>query len=90
MNKHAELLNCCICKLWKPIGGDRVAANNGYCRFNAPATILPHQLSRKDISERNKFELRERAVPPRVFELIHSITNSLWICAQVKRLKTKR
>ena len=84
------MLNCCICELWKPIGDDRVAANNGYCRFNAPAAFLPHQLSRKDISERNKFELRERAVQPRVFELIHSITNSLWICAQVTRLKTKR
>ena len=84
------MLNCCICELWKSIGDDRVAANNGYCRFNAPAAILPHQLSRKDISERNKFELRERAVQPRVFELIHSITNSLWICAQVKRLKNKR
>jgi hypothetical protein len=84
------LLNCCICELWKPIGDDRVAANNGYCRFNAPAPILQHQLSREDISERNKFEIRERAAPPRIFELIHSITNSLWICAQVKRLKTKR
>ena len=90
MKKHAELLNFCICELWKPIGDDRVAVNNGYCRFNAPAAILPHQLSHKDISERNKFELRERAVPPRVFELIHSITNSLWIYAQVKRLKTNR
>ena len=90
MNKHAELLNCCICKLWNPIGDDRVAAKNGYCRLNAPAAILPQQLSRKEISERNKFELRERAAPPRVFVFIHSITNSLWICAQVKRLKTKR
>ena len=84
------MLNCCICELWKPIGDDRVAANNGYCRLNALAPILTHQLIRKDISKRNKFELRERAAPPRVFELIHSITNSLWICVQVKRLKTKR
>ena len=82
--------NCCFCEFWKLIVDDRVVAINGYCRFDAPAAILPHHLCRKDISERNKFELRERAVQPRVFELIHSITNSLWICAQVKRLKTKR
>ena len=86
-NKHAELL---YLRILEPIGDDRVAATNGYCRFNAPATILPHQLSRKDLSERDKFELGERAVPPRAFQPIHPITNSLWSCAQAKRLKTKR
>jgi hypothetical protein len=58
------MLNCCFCEFWKPIGDDRIAATNGYCRFNAPAAILPHQLSRKDLSERDKFELGDRAVPP--------------------------
>jgi hypothetical protein len=29
-------------------------------------------------------------VPPRAFQPIHPITNSLWSCAQAKRLKTKR
>ena len=84
------MLNCCICKFWRPIGDDRVAATNEYCRLNAPATILPYRLSRKDLSERNKFELGESAVPPRAFQLIHPITNSLWSCAQKKRLKTRR
>ena len=51
----------------KPIGDDRVAATNGYCRFNSPAATLPHQLSRKDLSKRDKFELGERALPPRGF-----------------------
>ena len=84
------MLNCCFYEFWKPIGDDCVAATNGYCRFNAPAAILPHQLSRKDLSERDKFELGDRAVPPRAFQPIHPITNSLWSCAQAKRLKTKR
>ena len=61
------MLNCCFCELWKPIGYDRVVAANGYCRLNGPATILPHQLSRKDLSERDQFEPSERAVPPHVF-----------------------
>lgn len=84
------MLNCCFCEFWKPIGDDRIAATNGYCRFKTPAAILPHQLSRKDLSERDKFELGDRAVPPRAFQPIHPITNSLWSCAQAKRLKTKR
>ena len=83
-------LNCCFCEFWKPIGDDRIAANNGYCRFNAPAAILPHQLSRKDLSERDKFELGDRVVPPRAFQPIHPITNSLWSCAQAERPKIKR
>ena len=84
------MLNCCFCEFWKPIGDDRIAATNGYCRFNAPAAILPHQISRKDLSERDKFELGDRAVPPRAFQPIHPITNSLWSYAQAKRLKTNR
>jgi hypothetical protein len=71
------MLNCCISELWKPISDDRIATTNGYCRLDAPAAILPHQLSRKDTSERNKFELRERSVPPRGFQPNHPITNSL-------------
>ena len=86
-NRQAELLFLRILKL---IGDDRVTATNGYYCFNAPAAILPHQLSRKDLSERDKFELGDRAVPPRAFQPIHPITNSLWSCAQAKRLKTKR
>ena len=82
--------NCCFCEFWKLIVDDRVAATDGYWRFNTPAAILPHQLSRKDLSERDKFELGERAVPPRSGLPIHPITNSLWSCAQAKRLKTKR
>ena len=70
------MLNCCFYEFWKPIGDDRVAATNGYCRFYTPAAILPHQLSRKDLSERGKFELGERAVPPRTFQPIHPITNT--------------
>jgi len=89
-DRGTSMLNCCFCEFWKPIGDDRVAATNGYCRFNAPAAILPHQLSRKDLSELDKFELGDRAVPPRAFQPIHPITNSLWSCAQAKRLKTKR
>ena len=61
------MLSCYFCKLWIPIGDDRVAAANGYCRFNAPAAILPHQLSRRVLSERDQFELGERAVPPHAF-----------------------
>ena len=83
------MLNCCICEFWEPISDDHFAATNGYCRFNAPITILQHQLSRKDSSERDKFELDERAVPPRAFQPIHPITNLLRSCAQAKRLKTK-
>jgi hypothetical protein len=89
-DRGTGMLNCCFCEFWKPIGDDRIAATNGYCRFNAPAAILPHQLSRKDLSERDKFELGDRAVPPRAFQPIHPITNSLWSCAQAKRFKTKR
>ena len=55
-----------------------------------PATNLTHQLSRKDISKRNKFELGERAMLSRAFQPTYPITNSLSICAQAKRLKTKR
>ena len=84
------MLSCCFYEFWKPIGDDRVAATNGYCRFNTPAAILPHQLSRKNLSKRDKFELGERAVPPSTSQPIHPITNSLWSCAQTKRLKTKR
>ena len=61
------MLNYCFFEFWKPIRDDRVAATNGYCRSNSPAATLPHQLSRKDLSERDKFELGERAVPPRAF-----------------------
>ena len=81
---------CCFCEFWKPIGDDRVAATIEYSRFNAPAATLPHQLSRKDLSERDKFELGERAVPPRAGLPIHPITNSLRGCTQTKRPKTKR
>ena len=89
------MLNCCFCEFWKPIGGDCIAVTNGYCRFNAPAAILPHQLSRKGLFERDKFKLGERTVPPRTVppragQPIHPITNLLWSCAQAKRLKTKR
>ena len=84
------MLNCYICEFWKPIGGDHVAATNRYCRFNTPAVIPPHQLSCKVISGRDKTELGERAMPPRAFQPIHPVTNSLWICTQAKRLKTKR
>ena len=79
--------NCCFCEFWKLIVGNRVAATNGYCHFNAPAAILPHQLSRKDLSERYKFELGERVVPPRAGLPIHPITNSLWNCAQANASK---
>jgi hypothetical protein len=89
-DRGTSILNCCFCEFWKPIGDDRIPATNGYCRFNAPAAILPYQLSRKDLSERDKFELGERAVPPHAFQPIHPITNSLWSCAQAKRFKTKR
>ena len=65
------MLNCCFCKFWKPIGDDRVAANNRYCHFNAPTAILPHQLSRKDLSERYEFEFDKTAVRPRAFQPIH-------------------
>ena len=82
--------NCCFCEFCKLIVDNRVAAANGYCGFNAPAAILPNLLSRKDLSERDKFELGERAVPPRDGLPIHLITNSLWGCAQAKHLKTKR
>ena len=85
-NKHAELL---YLRILKPVRDNRVATTNGYCHFNTPAAILPHQLRRKDISEVSKFELRKRAKPPRGFQPIHPITNSLWICAQRKRLNTK-
>ena len=86
-NRHAELLFLRILKL---IDDDRVAETNGYCRFNAPAAILPPQLSRKDLSERDKFDLGKRALPPYAFQSIHPIINLLWSCAQAKRLKTKR
>ena len=82
--------NCCIYEFWRPIGNDRVAATTGYRRFSAHVTILPHQLSRIDLSERDKFELGERAVPPRAIQPIHPITNSLRSCTQEKRIKTKR
>jgi hypothetical protein len=84
------MLTYCFYEFWKPIGDDRVAATIRYCRFNTPAAILPHQLSHKDLSKRDRFELGERAVPPRTFQPIHPITNSLWSCAQTKRVKTKR
>jgi hypothetical protein len=83
------MLNCCICEFWRSIGDDRVTATNEYCRINAPAAILPHQLSCKDLSKRGKFELGERTVLPRAFQPIHPITNSLCCCAQANRLKTK-
>jgi len=89
-DRGTSMLNCCFCEFWKPIGDDRVAATNGYCHFNAPAAILPHQLSRKDLFERDKFELGKRALPLCAFQPIHPIINSLWSCAQAKRLKTKR
>jgi hypothetical protein len=89
-DRGTSILNCFFCEFWKPIGDDRIPATNGYCRFNAPAAILPYQLSRKDLSERDKFELGERAVPPHAFQPIHPITNSLWSSAQAKRFKTKR
>ena len=71
-NRHAEFLFLRILKL---IGDDRVAATIEHSRFNAPAAILPHQLSRKDLSERDKLELDERALLPRTFQPIHPITN---------------
>ena len=82
--------NCRFCEFWKLIFDDRVAAINGYQRLNAPAAILLHQLSRTDLSERNKFELGERAVPPRAGMPIDTITNPPRSCAQAKRLETKR
>ena len=84
------MLNCCFCEFWTLIVGNRVAATNGYCHFNAPAAILPHLLSRKDLFERDKFELGERAVPPRAGMPIDTITNPPRSCAQAKRLETKR
>ena len=71
------MLNCCFCEFWKPIGDDRIAATNGYCRFNAPAAILPHQLSRKDLSERDKFELGERAGRLSAYSSDHKFTMEL-------------
>ncbi|MDB3880476.1 hypothetical protein N9315_05140 [Alphaproteobacteria bacterium] len=76
--------NCCFYEYWKLIVDDRVAATNGYCRFYTPAAILPLQLSRKDLSDRDKFELGERAVLPRAGLPIHPITNSLWSYAPAK------
>ncbi|MDC0649681.1 hypothetical protein OAQ37_04135 [Alphaproteobacteria bacterium] len=64
------MLNCCFCKFWKLIDGGHVAATNGYCHLNAPTAILLHQLSRKDLSKRDKAELGESAVPPRAFQPI--------------------
>jgi hypothetical protein len=81
--------NCCFCEFWKLIVNDRVAAANGYCCFNTPAAILPNLPSHKDLSERGKYELGQRAVAPRAGLPIHPITNSLWGCAQTKRLKNK-
>ena len=56
-----------------------------------PLPLFCHiRLSREDLSECDKFELGKRAVPPRAFQPLHPIANSLWSCAQAKRLKAKR
>ena len=82
--------NCSFYEFWKLIFDDRVAATNGYYRLNAPAAILLHQLRRIDLCERDKFELGERAVPPRAGLPIDTITNPPRSCAQAKRLETNR
>ena len=75
------MLICCDCRYWKPIGKVE-DATNGYCRMRAPAAIMPYRISAKELSERDKFELGERDIPPRSMQPLHPISNALWGCGE--------
>lgn len=80
------MLVCCECRFWRAVGNVE-DATYGYCRYRAPAAILPHSVSAMILAEHDKFELGERDVPPRGFQPIHPITNALWGCGEGELIK---